>query len=303
MRKHCLTLALFLSGIVILGAASLPDADDLVRQGNAAFAQGEYDKAEAFYRQAEAASTDPGLVAFNKAAALYRAGQYKDAEKHYWLCLGDAGVEVDASLRQRPRQDLPAKLRARAGTRLARVLYNVASCVVRNGGGSDGDALAWALVLYDQALRLSPSDPGLRADILHNLKLARDLIRLYPPKPAKRDSSSEETPENQDAKKSKEREGSEQGNTRSDKSGSEKQEPGNSQDKSREGEEKNVKRGKRTAGKGNLAALPDTDELAALSPEEAATFLKGAVRRIHQEERRDYESQATETRSHKVLDW
>lgn len=61
-----------------------------MRLGNAAFGQKDYDAAVNFFEAAEARTADPGLVAFNKAAALYRLGRYAEAERHYRMCLEDA---------------------------------------------------------------------------------------------------------------------------------------------------------------------------------------------------------------------
>jgi hypothetical protein len=286
----------------LVGAASLPDADELIRQGNAAFARGDYERAATHYRQAEEASTDPGLVAFNKAAALYQDGQYEEAEKHYWLSLGDAGEEVERMLRRQPDCDLPDSARAHGGPRLARVLYNLGNCVVQRSGGADGDALAWAVVLYDHCLRLAPDSAPLRADASHNLKLARDLVRLHPPKADKRDTSSDENSEDKNPKKSKDKSGAEEANSETAKTGPDKMEPDDTRDRS-QGDDKSLPKGKRTPGKGNLASLPDSDKLTTLSPEQAAAFLQGAVQRIQAEERRDYETQTPEKASGKVLDW
>jgi tetratricopeptide (TPR) repeat protein len=289
--------------VALLGAAALPDAEDLVRQGNAAFARGDYEQAAAFYRRAEESSTDPGLVAFNKAATLYKAGQFEDAEKHYWLCLGDAAAAVERSLRRQPDRDLPKKIRASAGPRLARVLYNLGDCVVQRSQGTDGDALAWAVILFDHCLRLSPRDAVLRADAGHNLQLARELVLLHPPRAAKRDSSSEETSEDEPPKRPKEKSGPDQGTSGTEKTGPDKKEPDDSREKTQGAADNTQQKGKRKAGKGNLASLPDTEELASMTAEQAGAFLRGAVQRIQTEERRDYEAQTPQSSSRKVLDW
>ena len=71
-------------------AAPAANPDDLVRLGNAAFERGDYGSAVGCYEKAEALITDPGLVAFNKGASLYRLDRYREAELHYRRCLSDA---------------------------------------------------------------------------------------------------------------------------------------------------------------------------------------------------------------------
>ena len=58
----------------------------------------------------------------------------------------------------------------------------------------------------------------------------------------------------------------------------------------------------RTPGKGNLAVLPDSDELVPMTPEDAEAYLRQAVERILGE-RREYQQQAARSTSRDVLDW
>ena len=82
---------------------------------------------------AEEWTTDPGLVAFNKAAALYRLGRFREAELHYRRCREDA-----------------------VGARRAKLLYDLANCLVQRAGEHDAEALAEAIHLYDEC-RLDPN--------------------------------------------------------------------------------------------------------------------------------------------------
>ena len=70
-------LGLFVA-VLIVAAAPKESIDDLIRRGNAAFEAKDYLGAVRLYEQAEVHATDPGLVAFNKAAALYRLGLAED---------------------------------------------------------------------------------------------------------------------------------------------------------------------------------------------------------------------------------
>src|SRR5206468_3004640 len=83
-------IAIFLVALLQLGA--FLQEGDWIRQGNAAFARDDLDKALAFYEKAEDATADPGLVAFNKAAVLYRLKRYREAELHYRRCLDDDSI-------------------------------------------------------------------------------------------------------------------------------------------------------------------------------------------------------------------
>src|SRR5262249_56790841 len=83
------------------GRARAVERDERVRWGTAAFGRQDYVAAVDLSTRAEDQTADPGLIAFNKAAALYRlAGQpeggprrlalYRDAELHYRRSLEDA---------------------------------------------------------------------------------------------------------------------------------------------------------------------------------------------------------------------
>ncbi len=81
---RCALCALLL--LVLAGGA----IEDWVRKGNAAFERGDYEAALAYYSTAEERILDPGLAAFNKAAALYQLGDYARAAEHYACALEDA---------------------------------------------------------------------------------------------------------------------------------------------------------------------------------------------------------------------
>src|SRR5262245_16622105 len=78
--------AILTAVVVLLTAAPSPpglDAVDLDRTASAAYAAGRYDEAARLWEQAEGRATDPGRIAFNKAAALFHQGRYRDAERAY----------------------------------------------------------------------------------------------------------------------------------------------------------------------------------------------------------------------------
>jgi tetratricopeptide (TPR) repeat protein len=292
-------MLLVLAAIGLVSASPNEDAEDLVRRGNRAFAEGRYDEAAALYQRAEPATTDPGLVAFNKAAALYSHGQYAEATRHYWLCLGDAGSRIEQRLRKHAGKDLPLALQSSAGPRLAPVLYNLGNCLLKRSDGTDADLLEQAAILFDHCLRLDWGGRRFQADVRHNWELAKELLRLHP-RPPRRDQTNREK-EGSKPSQPEQTPGSEKGDDGNDpekaKNGAapdpdEKVGPG---DNAQETEET-------TPGKGNLAPLPDSDQLRGMTPAEAAAYLRQAVERILGE-RRAYQEQATKFSSHNVRDW
>jgi hypothetical protein len=136
---------------VLVGATPRADvsADELIRAGNAAVARGEFQKAEEWYAAAEERTADPGLVAFNKANALFHRDRFADAERHYTRALDDA--------------DAPSARRANA-------LYNRGVCLLKQGGLTK---LRSAIESFDRCLAGSPDDAALVADARHNLELAK----------------------------------------------------------------------------------------------------------------------------------
>jgi tetratricopeptide (TPR) repeat protein len=126
---------------------------ELVRQGNLAFAREDYDSAVRLYEQAEVLTTDPGLVAFNKAAALYRLGEYRQAEQHFRRCLEDA-----------------------SGLRRARSLYNLGNSLVKRARTYDVEVLREAVGCYEACLSEGQADSDLVVDARDNLKFAREAL-------------------------------------------------------------------------------------------------------------------------------
>ncbi len=148
--SRCLLVLLSLA-LVSAAPVSMPEA--LVRLGNAAFGQKDYDAAVNFFEAAEARTADPGLVAFNKAAALYRLGHYAEAERHYRMCLEDA-----------------------EGPRKAQALYGRGNSLVRLSEGRDARTLQEAVACYNQCLKLKDTDESLTENARHNLKMAELLL-------------------------------------------------------------------------------------------------------------------------------
>jgi tetratricopeptide (TPR) repeat protein len=298
MKRRLRNWWLIPAALVLVSAAPDPGAEDLVRRGNAAFDRGEYSEAARLYRLAEEHSSEPGLVAFNKATALYGQKEYDQAESHYWLCLGDAGPAVERWLQKHPDRDLPPALRHAAGPRLSRVLYNVGTCLLQRSDGKDADAVEQAVALYDHCLRLGDGGDTLRENARHNLELAKELLRLNP-RPPKRDKSKNGQTEDDQPPKKKDQPGSESsqdGNPNKTRHGSQ------PTDEHADGKDDALATDERRPGKGNLGTLPDQDELTKMSAADAEQHLRDEVKRILGE-RRDYQQQPTRDASPHVKDW
>src|SRR5438128_6709369 len=114
----------------LLAAISLDQAEDLVRRGNTAFAGADFATAIDFYSRAEESVTDPGLVAFNKAAALYHLGRYREAELYYRYGRDEA-----------------------TGLRRARLLYSLGNCLLQQAQDRDTRRLKEAMSFYEACMQ------------------------------------------------------------------------------------------------------------------------------------------------------
>src|SRR5262249_25851286 len=141
------------SVLLLVSAASPERIDDFVRQGNAAFAREQFDEALKHYAQAETLAGDPGLVAFNKAACLYRLKQYGQASQYYRACLEDQRIP-------------PA--------REARALYDLGNCLVRQDS-THAALLEEAVDCYRRCIAHAETSDELRVDAAQNLDIAKRL--------------------------------------------------------------------------------------------------------------------------------
>jgi Ca-activated chloride channel family protein len=250
--------ALALTGV---SAAPLLEPEDLVRQGNAAFAREQYDQALKRYTAAEARMTDPGLVAFNEGATLYRLGQYEAAARHFRRALEGAD-----------------------GPRQARALYNLGNCCLQQAADQDIKGLQKAISCFEQCLAQDQADPELRAQAAHNLELAR--LLWHEARKAGRTAPPTEDPE-----RGNDTAADEHGDRGPRPAGSEK--PGARPDPQKrlgpqapaDGHSQPIESDQQTPGKGPLQPLPDRDELVPLPPEDTAAHLEQAATRILRETR------------------
>ena len=281
MIRSRLPIAVLAVGLISAGPAGPPA--DLIRDADAAYDRGDLDAAESLYARAEERAPDPGLVAFNKGAALYRRGDFRRAELCFRRSLGDA--------------EIPPERRGRA-------LYNLGNCLVRQAGETDVKLLQAAIDCYEMALRES-ADEGVRSDAGHNLEVAKllwakararrpagerdpDWDEPRPPKTPPPDPSKQ--PENVG------NEGPGEGPKKADPSS--RLDVGKGPDLGPAPKETE----KPTPGQGSLPVLPDTDKVESLAPEDARAVLKKAGDRI-QRERQKLREEAAQGERPRANDW
>ena len=276
-------VAIAVIGVALVAAADPPSAADQFRAGNDAFARGDWEAAESLYAQAEERSPDPGLVAFNKGAALYRHGDFRRAELCFRRALGDA--------------DIPAERRGRA-------LYNLGTCLVRQAGDTDVKTLQAAIECFERAVRASP-DEGVRTDAGHNLEVAK---LLWAKARAKRPPNERDPDWDNDRPESK----------RPPPDGPKPPDPGaegngDGPKKFETGPKLDVGKGpeagavqketdKAAPGAGNLPVLPDTGQVESLAPDDARAVLKKTAERL-QHERRKLREEAAQGDRPRPKDW
>jgi tetratricopeptide (TPR) repeat protein len=263
-----------LLGVVLVGAAPAVAPDDLVRQGNAAFERGAYDAAVRLYTQAEARLTDPGLVAQNKAASLYRLGHYAEAEFYYRLCLQDA-----------------------TGPRRARALYGRGNALLHTARGSP-KVLREAVRCYEQCLELDDLDPELADNARHNLELAK-LLWLKA-----RAAGNADAPNNPDARdpNAKQPDPPQHQGPGALEPGPGNQQPGDRVPTKFDPGQQATPIDERQPGAGNLPPQQDRGDVVPGSPEETAQQLRQASLRILQE-RRQYQKLSVKPPVEGVKNW
>ncbi len=280
MPSRWLIVGLSLAALALPGAAP-QDGDDSLRQANAAFARGDYAEALALYERAEERAADPGLVAFNKGATLYRLGRWREAQLCYLRCLED--------------QEAPP-------TRRAKGLYDLGNCLLREGAETQSaKTLALAIEFYRACLG-DAAGRELHGQARHNLELARLLWLKARANPAqdrdpKEDTTDTSRKEPEGQKDSGTDEGDDQDGKPARKHRSALQQALQSRQKAQEVEQQ-------LAGKGNLRTLPDSDQLQPQDADDAAAQLELAVQRIlrDQLERRERDAVRRGTNPN-VKDW
>jgi Ca-activated chloride channel homolog len=258
---------------VLLFTAATPDVDPLVRQGNAAFADGDFETALAFYDRAERSATDPGLVAFNRAAASFRLGRFAEAVAGYRQSLED-----DQS---------PPSRRARAQ-------YDLGTALVKQSGGASAALLRQAVNAFRACLAQPELDADLAKDARHNLELAQLLwmrARTANPNEDPGDGASDRPPD----PKSNRPSGSDP--RKQDENGPpSKDRPEPSPQPGDEGKAALGDGAKDKLNAGPLQMLPDSDEVRPLPPAEADEQLARIIERIVRERRLHWQQSARPTK-------
>ncbi|MFL5244194.1 MAG: tetratricopeptide repeat protein [Gemmataceae bacterium] len=264
-----------LAAVAVASAAPVTDPVELLRLGNAAFARGDYAAAVNFYTKAEVRTTDPGLVALNKASALYHLGNYRAAELLYRASLSDA--------------EEPRRLRS---------LYSLANCLVQQAADRYAKSLKEAIDLYQQCL--SQSDTDLADDARHNLELAKMLLLRAQTKHEK--DPDEKDPDHDPQTNPPAKSGAKQDGTPDPG-------PGDSKNGGQElpghpnlGHQTPTSKEQPSPGKGNLPPIPDTQDPVAMTHEDAAAHLEQATTRILQE-RQKHKHMSFKKPAPGVKDW
>lgn len=275
-RAPVLTSLLVAMTLASVSAAPPREALELVRAGNAAFAAENYALAVDYYTHAEETITDPGLVAFNKAAALYHLGRYREAELHYLRCRADA----DAARR-------------------TSVLFNLGNAVVQQSHGTDVKLLERAIGFYQQCLGAQDLSPELLANATFNLTLAQTLRQNA--KPGAADSGSKPAHQQGDGlnDKGKPRTASTStdGNVADQQPGAEK-----GLASGENGKEAKRRAGQRTqAAASTLPPVPDEDRLVPMSPADTLAHLQRVAERIENERKAQQRRSVMPPRN--ALDW
>ncbi|HEV3256497.1 MAG TPA: hypothetical protein VG013_06445 [Gemmataceae bacterium] len=279
--------------LVLAGALPARDADKLVRQGDAAFDRGDYAAAVDLYNRAEESITDPGLVAFNKGAALYRLALaaddeptrrqlFHEAELHYRRCLEDAPDD-----------------------RRARGLYDLGNALVQQAQEQDVKILQEAVGWYEQCLHQDDTDPELLEDARHNLGLARALLLRARAAKARHDteSSAEEDPNPPPNDGQHDRgpgpHGTDYDPVSPNDHGKPTQVAGPAMRPDKGSQRTNQDA---SPGAGHERTIPDQDDLVPMSPEDTQKYVDQAAARINRE-LRDRRQHSLPPPSRTIKDW
>lgn len=149
--------AMMLVGLTLV--AGEPAGLGGLQRGLEAFARQDYAAAIEQFDRVQPQLADPGIAAFNRAAARYRLGQFAEAAADYRSVLGDAAI--------------PPERRQRAW-------YDLGNSLLHQAKNVDRRLLEEAIASYKECLK-EASDEALRADAIHNSDLAlRRLRKLLP---------------------------------------------------------------------------------------------------------------------------
>jgi tetratricopeptide (TPR) repeat protein len=245
------------AGLWSIGGAWTDHAKHLIERGNAAYDRGAFDLALKLYARAEHNTTDPGLVSFNKAAALYRLGRFAEAEAHYGRCVENAPLE-----------------------RAFRALYNAGNSAISQVENNETEPIKRAIGYYEHALPLAVGTQLSVNDVEHNLSLARSMLTRAQAAKAHYDSS--------DSHKADTRQSLDNTSPSAQTEAADGENPAGVSDRTGKLPVPTSKIGvantrERRPGIGNLPVLPDHESVQPLSANETAAYLDEVAARVLRE--------------------
>ena len=147
MRNWCLICLSILLSAVLIGW--IGGWRRVLKDGNAAYAAGDYDEARAAFQQATFENLDSPVAPYNLGTALYRKGRFTEAISAF---------QESLSRHSGHTEDLPDP---------AHVYYNLGNAQFKKGD------FGRAIESYKYTLRLNPQD----ADAQYNLALAQQRLK------------------------------------------------------------------------------------------------------------------------------
>ena len=288
MKKRMMWAAgLIVTALGLSAASPGPDWRELLHEGDAAYERGDYAAAAALYDRAGDRATDPGLAAFDLAAAQYRLALASDADRIR------LAREAEQSFRC---------CTAPGDPRRARALYGLGNALLLEADGRDADALREAVDSYLQCLSEASLDDGLADDARHNLERARLLLLQAAPSGghAKDEPANGDGPPRPKSPPDK-RPGSSQSASQDPSGAKVKPDQGGKPAKQADGT-KPVETKEQAPGEGNLPPVPDSADLPPLSAADAARHLDQAAQRIEEDLKAHRRSKASAPAAG-VRDW
>jgi tetratricopeptide (TPR) repeat protein len=194
VRQSVLPVLLLTASALWHAPAQAEDAGAIVREGNRLYEQGKFVEAAERFEQAAALAADSPVPLFNRAAALFQAGDFEQA----------------ASLYEQARLRAPAELRQRINYALGNCHLQQAMSSRAQAGRATQEAQS-AVQFYRDAIRSTTSDPTAAAvsdSARHNLEIAKRLIKQIeqqkqqtsePEEQSEKDQNRQQQPRDQDS--------------------------------------------------------------------------------------------------------
>lgn len=249
----------FCLGALALLLCSAQQAEDWLRAGNRAYAQGSFAEAVNLYARAISHTLDPGQVMFQQGAAYSALNQDEQAATAYLRCLEDA-----------------------RGVRRVLALYGRGNALAQLGHQRSGrlavGQLQQALQCYEQSLatfqQLELAEQAQysehEANVRHNLALLRQLLAQKEKEAAEQpEVKSPQEPSQPPASEQPEASSGEKPNTRSDS------QPG--------GGDNPQATDQNRPGRGQLPLLLDDKNAPPLTAEQARDYLRHTLERLQQQ--------------------